>query len=353
MKFFTSTYSILFLFLLLFCSCRFKININDDQPVSDYFTPIDTGIQNGGVKLITVETPKGKFKIWTKTIGNNPTIKLLLLNGGPGCTHEYFECFENFLPKEGIEFIYYDQLACGNSDNPKDSSLFDLARYVEEVEQLRIALHLTNDNFYLLGHSWGGILALEYALKYQDHLKALIISDMMCSASEYDKYADEVLSKTMDPTVLASIRAIEEKGDYANPKYMELLMPNFYGQHICRIPIKDWPEPMVRSFSKLNNDLYVTMQGPSEFGLSGKLLGWERRAMLKNITVPTLTIGAKYDTMDPEHMKMMSKEVQHGSFLFCPNGSHMCFYDDQQNYFKGLIKFIKAIDKGDKQISDL
>ena len=183
MKFFTSTYSILFLFLLLFCSCRFKININDDQPVSDYFTPIDTGIQNGGVKLITVETPKGKFKIWTKTIGNNPTIKLLLLNGGPGCTHEYFECFENFLPKEGIEFIYYDQLACGNSDNPKDSSLFDLARYVEEVEQLRIALHLTKDNFYLLGHSWGGILALEYALKYQDQLKALIISDMMCNTT--------------------------------------------------------------------------------------------------------------------------------------------------------------------------
>ena len=335
----------------LFIGCTKNEKQPESQSPSSYFTSADTGILNGGVKIINIETPKGKFNIWTKRFGNNPTVKVLLLNGGPGCTHEYFECFENFLPAEGIEFIYYDQLACGNSDNPKDTSLFDLARYVEEVEQVRIALHLTKDNFYLLGHSWGGILALDYALKYQDNIKALIISDMMCSAPAYKKYADEVLSKTMNPEVLATIREIEAKGDYANPKYMELLMPNFYGQHICRIPLDQWPEPMTRSFNKLNNELYITMQGPSEFGISGKLLHWDRSGDLKNIKVPTLTIGAKYDTMDPDHMKWMSEQVQHGSYLFCPNGSHMCFYDDQQNYFKGLIKFIKAIDKGESKIT--
>ena len=116
-------------------------------------------VQTGGVKVLQIETPKGKFNIWTKRIGNNPKIKLLLLNGGPGATHEYFECFESFLPQEGIEFIYYDQLGCGNSDNPKDTSMWDLSRFVEEVEQVRTALNLTKDNFYLLGHSWGGILA--------------------------------------------------------------------------------------------------------------------------------------------------------------------------------------------------
>ena len=154
-----------------------------------YFAPHSSGIQNGGVQIIPVQTPKGTLNVWTKRIGNNPTVKLLLLNGGPGATHEYFECFESFLPAEGIEFIYYDQIGCGHSDNPEDTALWDLPRYVEEVEQVRRALQLDKDNFYLLGHSWGGILTMEYALKYQQHLKWLIISNMMSYAIAYDRYA--------------------------------------------------------------------------------------------------------------------------------------------------------------------
>jgi proline iminopeptidase len=294
-----------------------------------------------GVKLIPIETPKGKFNVWTKTIGNNPTMKLLLLNGGPGLTHEYFECFENFFPNEGIEFIYYDQLACGNSDNPKDTSLYDLPRYVEEVEQVRIALNLDKSNFYLLGHSWGGILAMQYALKYQDKMKALIISNMMASVPEYGKYADNVLAKQMDPEVLDTIRAIEKRNDFQNPKYMELLMPNFYNKHICRLEV--WPEPLTRMFSHLNNELYVIMQGPSEFGVAGKLINWDVSKELKNINIPSLAIGATYDTMDPNYLEWMSKQLPKGEFLLCKNGSHCCMFDDQETYMKGLISFIKRV----------
>lgn len=306
-----------------------------------YFEKTTDSIQNGGIKVIPITTSKGTFNVWTKSIGNNPKIKLLLLNGGPGATHEYFECFENFLPAEGIEIIYYDQLGCGNSDNPNDVALWDLGRYVEEVEQVRKALNLDASNFYMLGHSWGGILAMEYALKYQKNMKGLIISNMMSSCPEYGKYADEVLAKQMDPKVLAEINKIEAAKDFANPRYMELLIPNFYEKHILRFPAKDWPEPVNRSMGKLNQSLYVTMQGPSEFGISGKLEKWDRKADLKNITIPTLVIGAKYDTMDPKHMEEMSKLVQNGTYLFCPNGSHMDFYDDQKVYFEGLIPFLK------------
>lgn len=228
-------------------------------------------VQTGGIKVFPIETPKGKFNIWTKRVGNNPKIKVLLLNGGPGATHEYFECFESFFPQQNIEFIYYDQLGCGLSDNPKDTTMWDLSRFVEEVEQVRQALHLTKDNFYLLGHSWGGILAMQYALKYQDNLKGLIISNMMCSCPDYGKYAQEVLAPQFDPKILDTIRQIEKKGDFENPKYMELLYPNFYAKHICRIPIPQWPEPVTRSFAKMNQSLYVTMQGPSEFGVGGNL----------------------------------------------------------------------------------
>ena len=303
-------------------------------------------VQTGGCKVIQIQTPKGKFNVWTKRMGNNPTIKLLLLNGGPGATHEYFECFESFFPQEGIEFIYYDQLGCGNSDNPKDTSMWDLGRFVEEVEQVRVALHLTKDNFYLLGHSWGGILAMQYALKYQDNLKGLIISNMMSSCPDYGKYAREVLAPQFDQKILDTIRQIEAKKDFKNPKYMELLTPHFYAKHICRLPIAQWPEPMIRSFGKTNESLYVTMQGPSEFGIGGNLTNWDVSKELPKIKVPTLTIGGTFDTMDPEHMKWMSTQVQNGRFLLCPNGSHMSMYDDQKNYFPGLISFIKDVDNG-------
>lgn len=307
-----------------------------------YFDNSGQTIQTGGVKMISILTPKGKFNVWTKQFGNNPKIKVLLLNGGPGATHEYFECFENFLPKEGIEFIYYDQLACGNSDNPNDTSLYDLDRYVEEVEQIRQALNLDKSNFFLLGHSWGGILAMQYALKYQGNMKGMIISNMMASCPEYGKYADEVLAKQMDATVLAKIRKIEAENDFQNPEYMELLQPNFYSKHVLRLT--EWPEPVTRSFSKTNNELYVTMQGPSEFGISGKLVNWDVSKQLKNIHVPTLVIGATFDTMDPEYMEWMSSQIPGAEFLLCKNGSHMCMYDDQQTYMNGLIKFLKSVE---------
>jgi proline iminopeptidase len=339
-------YLIFFAVIPFFLGCHQNDQtISNTEKTNRYFSNTDTGVKSGGVNMICITTPKGKFNVWTKRMGNNPTIKLLLLNGGPGATHEYFECMESFLPQQGIEFIYYDQLGCGNSAPSSDTSLWDLPRYVEEVEQVRQALHLDSSNFYLLGHSWGGILAMQYTLKYQQNLKGLIISNMMSSCPDYGKYAEEVLSKQFDPIILDSIRQIEAKKDFSKPRYMELLMPNFYAKHICRIPLDQWPEPMTRSFAKTNQSLYITMQGPSEFGISGKLLNWDVKAQLHKLTLPTLTIGGTFDTMDPEHMKWMSTQVKNGRYLNCPNGSHMSMYDDQQVYMKGLIQFLQDVDK--------
>lgn len=334
---------------LLFNIFLIAVFANCAEPVSKegtktkegvYFEDGKDSVKTGGVKILTVQTPKGPFKIWTKRVGNNPKIKLLLLNGGPGCTHEYFECFESYLPKEGIEFIYYDQLGCGNSDNPNDTSLWDLSRFVDEVDQVATQLNLSKDNFYLLGHSWGGIVAMEYAIKHQQKLKGLIISNMMCNAVEYGQYAEKVLSKDIEPTALKEIRDIEARKDFSNPRYMELLMPQFYAKHICRLPLVSWPEPMSRSLNKINQSLYVTMQGPSEFGISGKLSQWNCAPRIRKISVPTLVIGARYDTMDPAHMEWISKTVKNGTFLYCPRGSHMCMWDDQETYFAGLVKFL-------------
>jgi proline iminopeptidase len=332
--------SLLILLAVFFAACKSDNSSQVAPNLAAYLAPDTTKVQIGGAQKIEVSTPKANFSVWTKRIGHNPKVKVLLLNGGPGMSHEYFECMENFLPAAGIEFIYYDQLGTGFSDNPNDVALWDLPRYVEEVEQVRKALQLDASNFVVLGHSWGGILAMEYALKYQANLKGLVISNMMASCIDYGKYA-EVLAKQIPADALAEIRALEAKQDFTNPRYMELLTPHYYNQHICRIP---WPEPMNRAFGRLNSSLYVTMQGPSEFGISGKLTSWDRKKDLPKLTIPTLTIGAKYDTMDPKHMQWMATQVQNGTYLFCPNGSHMSMYDDQLVYMNGLVSFLKNLE---------
>ncbi len=306
-----------------------------------YFAQADTGLQSGGVRMIPIKTPKGEFRVWTKRFGNNPTTKVLLLHGGPGSTHEYFESFEGFLPQEGIEFIYYDQLGSAYSDQPKDSTLWELPRFVDEVEQVRVALGLNKDNFYLLGQSWGGILAMQYALKYQQNLKGLIISNMMASCPKYGVYADQVLAKQMPPAVLTDIRSLEAKHDFANPRYMGLLLPNFYEKHLLRLPVAQWPDAVNRASAKTNQQIYVSMQGPSEFGISGKLEKWDVSRELPSIKTRTLVIGATHDTMDPEYMRWMATQFPNGEFLLCPNGSHLSLWDDQPHFFPGLIAFLK------------
>jgi proline iminopeptidase len=303
-------YILIFLVLLLAVSCK---KGNKTNELTNYFTYNQSDVEAAGVKMIPIKTPVGEFKVWTKRFGNNPKIKILLLHGGPAMTHEYMECFETFFQREGFEFYEYDQLGSYYSDQPKDSSLWTIDRFVDEVEQVRKAINADKENFYVLGNSWGGILAMEYALKYQQHMKALLVSNMMASAPKYGKYADEVLAKQMKPEVLAEIRALEAKKDFSNPRYMELLIPNFYQQHLCRL--KEWPDGLNRASKHANGEVYTLMQGPSEFGISGRLAKWD----IKN------------------------RLVKNGHYLYCPNGSHLAMWDDQKVFMNGVIKFINDV----------
>src|SRR5262245_38067164 len=331
---------------LVLQACGVKVAPSTAAPTTYFDNSGRDDVLSGGVKLIPINTPKGTFRVWTKRIGNNPTVKVLLLHGGPGATHEYLEAFDSFLPAAGIEYYYYDQLGSAYSDQPKEPDLWELPRFVEEVEQVRQALRLDRNNFYLFGQSWGGILGMEYALKYQQHLKGLIISNMMASIPAYNEYAQKTLMPAMDQKALAEIKRLEAAKDFENPRYMELLVPHHYAMHILRMPPNQWPDPVNRAFKHINPAVYVPMQGPSELGASGKLVNWDRTGDLPKIAPPTLVIGAKYDTMDPAHMEMMAKRVQKGRYLFCPQGSHLALYDDQKVYVDGLIRFIRDVDAG-------
>lgn len=328
--------------LFIFTACKNPAPVvhgDPDASTCTYLNAQDSGVQTAGIKMITID---GKYKVWTKRFGNGD-IKVLLLHGGPAMTHEYMECFESFFPKANIEFYEYDQLGSYYSDQPEDSSLWTTARFVEEVEQVRKGLGLDKDHFYLLGNSWGGLLAMEYALKYQDHLKGLVISNMVASIPRYEEYNNKLRGE-MRKSLIDSLETFEKKGDYQNPVYVNLVQKEYYEKHICRL--NPYPDPLLRSFKHLNPVIYVMMQGPSEFKTGGRLLHWDRWNDLQNIHVPTLMVGAKYDTMNPDDMEEMSRKVQHGRYLYCPEGSHLAMWDDQQHYYPGIIQFLKDVQAG-------
>ncbi|MGE0483225.1 MAG: proline iminopeptidase-family hydrolase [Gammaproteobacteria bacterium] len=299
---------------------------------------------SGGSRRIPIDTPAGRFEVWVKRIGNNPRLKLLLLHGGPAMGHEYLEAVDSYLPGAGVEYYHYAQLGSWLADQPDDDRLWYIERFVDELEQVRVALGLDASNFVLLGHSWGGMLAMEYALTHPDKLKGLIVSNMMASISAYNRYAQDVLMPKMDPSALAEIQGFERAGKTDDPRYMELMMREHYVNHVLRLPPEQWPDPVMRTFAHMNHHVYVTMQGPSELGLSGTLENWDRSADLGRIAVPTLVIGARHDTMDPAYMEWMAKQMPQGRYLFCPEGSHLAMYDDQKTYFAGLLDFLRELD---------
>lgn len=332
--------------LFTFCiwSCNQSLKTADNTSMLN-LNDTSQEVKTGGCKMIQVD---GKYNVWTKKIGDRK-IKVLLLHGGPGFTHDYFECFEDFLPKEGIEFYYYDQLGVGNSDIPTDTSLWNIPRYVEEVEQVRKSLAL--DNFYLLGHSWGGMLAMEYLDKYQGHVKGAILSNMTAGMKSYTSYSQQLKQKIFTPQDLKTYDSLDKFKLYDSPQYQDLLMNKLYTQVACRMPVEKWPEPLMRAFKKANNNIYIHMQGVDEFHVTGNFKNWEMWDRLPNIKVPILVLGGMYDEMNPIDMKREGQLIPNSRTYLCPKGSHMSMYDDQQNYFTNLISFLKEVD-GNKFIAD-
>lgn len=295
-----------------------------------------TSTEDQGIRMIPVD---GRYHVWTKKVGHGP-ITLLLLHGGPGCTHEYFECFEQWLSPDEYTFYYYDQLGSYYSDQPDDPGLWTVDRFREEVEQVRAALGL--ENFYLFGNSWGGMLGMEYALKYQQHLGGLIVSNMTASIASYERYINELRDR-MPPEDVATMKRYEAAGDLDNPEYQEPLT-RLYNEHICRVV--PWPEPVQRMFGHLALPVYNTMQGPNEFVIVGNFKDWDRWGDLHRITVPTLLSVGRHDSMNPADIEEMGRRIPNSRVSVCESGSHLSMWDDAQTYFTALKTFLRDVEVG-------
>lgn len=276
--------------------------------------------------------------VWTRRVGKSP-IKILLLHGGPGSTHEYLEPFADYLPQEGIEIYFYDQLGSYHSDQPDDPTLWTMDRFREEVETVR--KHLDLKDFYLYGSSFGGFLAIEYAIKYQANLKGLILSNTTASIASYIDYINELREK-LPEDILSKIKAYEEKEMFNDPNYAKLIKQHLDNQYICRLD--PWPATVIRGGSHKALQVYNTMHGPNEFIVTGNYGAWNRWDDLHKIKTETLVLGAKYDSMSIADQERMGSLIPNSRVNICPKGSHLSMWDDPENYFRFIKKFVEDVE---------
>ncbi len=275
------------------------------------------------------------YKIVTYSYGSGDDI-LFLLNGGPGLPCDYLRDPHISLADEGYRVVAFDQLGCGNSDRPDDTSLWDINRYVEEVETVRKALGL--ERVHLLGQSWGGWLSIEYALTYTQEIRTLILAntcgDLPHLTTELNRMRNALGSETE-----AMMLHHEAMGTIDHPEYQAAVTILNY-RHVCRL--KEWPSSLLASVNDWNMGPYGTMQGPNEFLYIGNLKDWNRIPDMHQLTMPTLIVTGTHDEIGPACALRMDNVLPNSEVVVLPNSSHVPFYEEPENYFAALKTFLKS-----------
>jgi len=276
----------------------------------------------------------GGFKLFHRVFGSGENA-LLCLHGGPGATHDYLLPLGE-LGNDRTKVVLYDQLGCGKSERPREKSHYTIEYGVEEVESVREALNLGKIN--LFGNSYGGALALQYALKYQRNLKKLIISSGLASIRET---VDEMRRlKTLLPREVQDVYAkYEAVEDYENPEYLKAV-DVFYRNFLCRLP--QWPEELTRTMNGISTDVYWTMNGPNEFTITGNLKDWDITARLPEIRVPTLVTVGRYDEVTPKVAETIHKGIPGSRLVLFENSAHVAMLEERERYLKTLREFISS-----------
>ena len=282
------------------------------------------------------------YQVWYRIVGNQEDsgkLPLLCLHGGPGTPHDYLEPLEG-MASTGRRVIFYDQLGCGNSDQPHNPAMWTVDLFVEEVGVVRRALGL--ERVHILGQSWGGMLAMEYALTQPAGLASLIISNSPASMLQWVSEANRLRAE-LPPDVQQTLLKHEAAGTVDSPEYQEAVQV-FYHRHLCRL--KTWPECVNRTFAKLdqNPEVYRTMNGPSEFYVTGTLKEWNIVSRLGEIRVPTLVIGGRYDEATPAITEMVHRGIPGSEWVIFENSAHLPHVEETEAYLKVLGKFLSRIE---------
>lgn len=239
--------------------------------------------------------------------GTGKGTPLLVLHGGPGIPHDYLANLAELGEQRPV--VFYDQLGCGRSDRPTDPSLWTIARFVEELGQVRQALGL--DEVILYGHSWGSILATSYMMTHPSGVKGLILAGPALSIPRWSRDASQLVDG-LDAGAKKAIRDAEISG-HTDSKEYEAAMGVFYSQHLCRLD--PWPQPLQDAMAGMNQDIYVRMNGPSEFALTGTLKDFDITPKLGTLHVPTLVICGQYDEARPQTSAYYASLIPGATFV--------------------------------------
>ena len=293
---------------------------------------------NQGSTILTLDNG---FHLFSRTVGTGK-VSLLCLHGGPGSNHEEFENFAEMLGEDKVTVSMYDQLGSFYSDQPdfskpENQKYLTLDYYLSEVEEVRQKLGL--DNFYLLGHSWGGLLAQEYALKYGNHLKGLIVMSMIDSIEEYTPNVNRLREEVLSEAEVNYMREVENHERFSDPKYQDLvsaLNANFVVRHP-----ENAPRHLVETTA---TPVYNYFQGNNEFVMVGDLNGWDRRNDIQNIDVPTLLTFGDHDTMPLDVAEKMHQKIKNSRYVLTPDGGHCHSIDNPQAFFQTLGEFLNDVE---------
>jgi L-proline amide hydrolase len=282
------------------------------------------------------------YETWYRISGEHDApgkLPLLCLHGGPGAPHDYLEPLEA-MAATGRRVIFYDQLGCGNSDRPHAPEMWTVALFVEEVGALRSALGLKR--VHILGQSWGGMLAQEYALTRPAGLASLILADSLASIPQWVSEANRLRAE-LPPDVQATLLKHEQEGTTNDPAYGEATMV-YYQRHVCRLD--PFPECVARAFQKLAEwpEVYETMWGPNEFNASGTLKDWDITQRLGEIRVPTLVLGGRFDEATPAITKTIHRGIPGSEWVIFENSAHLPHVEETERYMQVVGDFLDKVE---------
>ncbi len=275
-------------------------------------------------------------RVWWYSLGDGPGLPLLCLHGGPGMTHNYLEPLEDLADRRRV--IFYDQLGCGRSDRPGDPTLWVVPRFVEELATVREALEL--EGLHLFGSSWGGMLAMQYVLDRSPTPSSLLLCGSPASIPRWIRECGDLLQRLPDRD-RREIERHEAAGWYDCPEYQSAVLA-FYRRHVCKLD--PWPDGFERSLAEAGWDVYHTMNGPTEFTVTGNFKDFDVTSRLGEIRVPTLILGGEDDEARPTHMEDMHRRIKGSEITIFPNASHLCFYEQREAFMARVNEFLDRVE---------
>ena len=290
---------------------------------------------------IPIKTPVGIFNAWAATYGNPSDPRILIVQGGPGTTHDYLISTGEDLSKRGFSVSFFGPIGTDYSEKAPSYEFCSMDWFVDELDQIVNYIKAETGELFLLGHSWGGYLCIEYLLRHQSKIKSVVASNAVSSIIEYNQYCKDFIVPSYPEDKWAQFDKLDKDGDFSNPLYTQLLWDIHFPKHVYRHPVSEWPDDVMRTFTTPNIEIYGPACGPSPISIRGWLSNWNASSKLSDLYIPSLFISSSYDTNSPMHIEWMSNQVANGSYLNCPNSGHFCHLDDKHLWNDAVSAFFK------------